>query len=159
MATTPQTDAKVKDTEKLVPNPSATQSSTQPILPSTQPATQPAATQPTTRSVTQPTAPVTRPRLTGPLPGPAVIDLGSVDLRAAGYVQEEWFLAGRARSYRMPGRPAPHGRWSVIVAGKVRKWKGRLLDINLSRLRRQLEDSRDYVFAAAGIPQDLFRPN
>ena len=56
---------------------------------------------------------MTRPRLTGPLPGPAVIDLGSVDLRAAGYVQEEWFLAGRARSYRMPGRPAPHGRWSV----------------------------------------------
>ena len=29
---------------------------------------------------------------------------------------------------------------TVIVAGKVRKWKGRLLDVNLSRLRRQLED-------------------
>jgi len=45
---------------------------------------------------------------------------------------------------------------TVIVAGKVRKWKGRLLDVNLSRLRRQLEDSRDYLFGAAGITQDLF---
>jgi 5-methylthioadenosine/S-adenosylhomocysteine deaminase len=48
---------------------------------------------------------------------------------------------------------------TVIVAGKVRKWKGRLLDVNLSRLRRELEDSRDYIFSAAGIPQDVFRPN
>ena len=46
---------------------------------------------------------------------------------------------------------------TVIVGGKVRKWKGRLLGVNLSRLRRQLEDSRDYLFSAAGIPQDLFR--
>jgi len=45
---------------------------------------------------------------------------------------------------------------TVIVAGKVRKWKGRLLDVDLGRLRRDLEASRDYVFSAAGIPQDLF---
>jgi 5-methylthioadenosine/S-adenosylhomocysteine deaminase len=44
----------------------------------------------------------------------------------------------------------------MIVAGKVRKWKGQLLDVDLPHLRRQLEASRDYVFAAAGIPQDLF---
>lgn len=48
---------------------------------------------------------------------------------------------------------------TVIVAGKVRKWKGRLLDVDLGRLRRQLEDSRDYLFSAAGIAQDLFSPN
>jgi 5-methylthioadenosine/S-adenosylhomocysteine deaminase len=48
---------------------------------------------------------------------------------------------------------------TVIVAGKVRKWKGRLLDADLGSLRRQLEASRDYVFAAAGIRQDLFNPN
>ena len=47
---------------------------------------------------------------------------------------------------------------TVIVAGKVRKWKGKLLDANLPRLRRDLEASRDYLFNAAGIPQDLFRP-
>jgi 5-methylthioadenosine/S-adenosylhomocysteine deaminase len=48
---------------------------------------------------------------------------------------------------------------TVIVAGKVRKWKGQLLDVDLPHLRRQLEASRDYVFAQAGIPQDLFRSN
>ena len=45
---------------------------------------------------------------------------------------------------------------TVIVAGKVRKWKGKLVDVNLNRLRRQLEESRDYIFSAAGIPQNLF---
>ena len=45
---------------------------------------------------------------------------------------------------------------TVIVAGKIRKWKGRLLDVNLDKLRSDLEASRDYVFHAAGIPQDLF---
>ena len=38
---------------------------------------------------------------------------------------------------------------TVIVAGKVRKWKGKLLDVNLDNLRRQLENSRDYVFSQA----------
>jgi hypothetical protein len=38
---------------------------------------------------------------------------------------------------------------TVIVAGKVRTWKGRLLDVDLPVLRRQLEDSRDDVFNAA----------
>ena len=45
---------------------------------------------------------------------------------------------------------------TVIVAGKIRKWKGRLLDVNLNRLRREIEASRDYLFSAAGIAQDLF---
>ena len=45
---------------------------------------------------------------------------------------------------------------TVIVAGKVRKWKGQLLDVDLNRLRHQLEASRDYLFSAAGIPQNLF---
>ena len=48
---------------------------------------------------------------------------------------------------------------TVIVAGKVRKWKGKLLDVDLTHLRRQLENSRDDIFAAAGIPQNLYRPN
>jgi 5-methylthioadenosine/S-adenosylhomocysteine deaminase len=45
---------------------------------------------------------------------------------------------------------------TVIVAGKVRKWKGRLLDVDLDRLRSQLEASRDYIFSKAGIAQNLF---
>jgi hypothetical protein len=44
----------------------------------------------------------------------------------------------------------------VIVAGKMRRWKGQLLDVDLPHLRRQLETSRDHVFVAARIPQDLF---
>jgi len=48
---------------------------------------------------------------------------------------------------------------TVIVAGKVRKWKGQLREVDLPALRRQLEASRDYVFNAAGIKQDLFRDN
>jgi len=44
----------------------------------------------------------------------------------------------------------------VIVAGKVRKWKGQLLDVDLDQLRQQLEASRDYIFPKAGIPQNPF---
>ena len=46
---------------------------------------------------------------------------------------------------------------TVIVAGKVRKWKGRLLDADLAQLRTQLQDSRDFIFTEAGVPQNLFR--
>ena len=45
---------------------------------------------------------------------------------------------------------------TVIVAGKVRKWKGQLLGADLPNLRQQLEASRDYLFSAANIPQNLF---
>jgi cytosine/adenosine deaminase-related metal-dependent hydrolase len=45
---------------------------------------------------------------------------------------------------------------TVIVAGKIRKWQGQLLDVDVDKLRRDLENSRDYVFRQAGIPQDLF---
>src|SRR5215470_9262412 len=47
---------------------------------------------------------------------------------------------------------------TVIVAGKVVKWKGSLLGFNIPQLRQQLEASRDYVFAAANIPPNLFGP-
>ena len=46
---------------------------------------------------------------------------------------------------------------TVIVAGRVRKWKGRLLNANLATLRTDLEASRDYLFKAAGVTQDWFR--
>ena len=36
---------------------------------------------------------------------------------------------------------------TVIVAGKIRKWKGRLLNVDLPHLRQQLEASRDYIFS------------
>lgn len=46
---------------------------------------------------------------------------------------------------------------TVIVAGRVRKLQGKLLDVDLPALRSELEASRDYLFAQAGIARDLFR--
>jgi 5-methylthioadenosine/S-adenosylhomocysteine deaminase len=46
---------------------------------------------------------------------------------------------------------------TVIVAGKVRKWQGKLLDVDQRRLRNRLEESRDFLYQAAGVPQNLFR--
>jgi 5-methylthioadenosine/S-adenosylhomocysteine deaminase len=46
---------------------------------------------------------------------------------------------------------------TVIVAGQVRKWKGKMKNLNLVKLRRELEASRDYLFEKAGIKPDLFR--
>jgi len=43
---------------------------------------------------------------------------------------------------------------TVIVAGKVRKWKGRLLGVDLNRLRSQIEASRDFIFNKANISAD-----
>jgi hypothetical protein len=51
---------------------------------------------------------------------------------------------------------------TVIVAGKVRKWKGKLLDVDSSRLRSQLEDSRDFHLHRGGRPAEpvpLRRPS
>jgi 5-methylthioadenosine/S-adenosylhomocysteine deaminase len=47
---------------------------------------------------------------------------------------------------------------TVIVAGNVRKWKGKLQNVNVDKLRQDLEASRDYIFAAAKIPVNLFGP-
>ena len=46
---------------------------------------------------------------------------------------------------------------SVMVAGKVRKWNGELLDVDIPKLRAELEDSRDHLFKAAGVERDLLR--
>ena len=45
---------------------------------------------------------------------------------------------------------------TVIVAGKIRKWRGRLLDANLDLLRPRLAASRDRLYAAVGKTQNPF---
>ncbi|WP_239014910.1 amidohydrolase family protein [Archangium violaceum] len=45
---------------------------------------------------------------------------------------------------------------TVIVAGRIRKWRGALLDVDLGRLRSEIEASRDYLFEKAGVPRELF---
>jgi cytosine/adenosine deaminase-related metal-dependent hydrolase len=41
---------------------------------------------------------------------------------------------------------------SVFIAGQARKWQGELVDVDLGRIRRLLDESRDYVLSAAGWP-------
>ena len=45
---------------------------------------------------------------------------------------------------------------TVIVAGKIRKWKGSLLDVNLDSLRAKLDATRDFLYSAAGVSQNPF---
>jgi len=45
---------------------------------------------------------------------------------------------------------------TVIVAGRIRKWRGALVGVDWPRLRADLEASRDFLFQAAGIPHELF---
>jgi 5-methylthioadenosine/S-adenosylhomocysteine deaminase len=43
---------------------------------------------------------------------------------------------------------------TVLVAGRVVKRGGRLLDVELPTLRSRLVESRDRIAAAAGVPLD-----
>ncbi|WP_241759448.1 amidohydrolase family protein [Pyxidicoccus parkwayensis] len=45
---------------------------------------------------------------------------------------------------------------TVIVAGRIRKWRGALVGVNWPQLRATLEASRDYIFQAVGIRRELF---
>lgn len=45
---------------------------------------------------------------------------------------------------------------TVLVAGRVRKWRGALMGHDLDRLRDDLTASRDYLFDAAGVERDYF---
>jgi 5-methylthioadenosine/S-adenosylhomocysteine deaminase len=46
---------------------------------------------------------------------------------------------------------------TVLCAGQIKKWRGAIVGHDIPKLRSELEASRDYVFAAAGIERDLFR--
>ena len=46
---------------------------------------------------------------------------------------------------------------TVLCAGEVKKWRGRLLGHDVAKLRGELEASRDYIFAKAGFERDLFK--
>jgi cytosine/adenosine deaminase-related metal-dependent hydrolase len=45
---------------------------------------------------------------------------------------------------------------TVLVAGKIRKWRGRLLDADIAKLRTDITASRDYLFSKAGVERKLF---
>ena len=45
---------------------------------------------------------------------------------------------------------------TVIVAGKIRKWRGEMVDLNWTSLRAALGSSRDYLLRTAGLARELF---
>lgn len=45
---------------------------------------------------------------------------------------------------------------TVIVGGRIRKQDGKLLDLDMARLRAATEESRDYLFKAVGFKADTF---
>ncbi len=45
---------------------------------------------------------------------------------------------------------------TVLIGGEIRKWRGELVGVDLERLGRQVDESRDYVVTAAGWPETLF---
>jgi len=45
---------------------------------------------------------------------------------------------------------------TVFVAGRVVKWQGKLVGVDLGRLRRMIDKSRDRVLARDGYAPDLF---
>src|SRR5262245_51953758 len=44
---------------------------------------------------------------------------------------------------------------TVFVGGKVRKWKGALVDVDVAQLRRQVETSRDWLLVQAKWPKTV----
>ncbi len=44
----------------------------------------------------------------------------------------------------------------VFVAGQVRKWRGRMVGVDVAKLQRQIEQARDGVLARANYKKDLF---
>ena len=44
---------------------------------------------------------------------------------------------------------------TVFIAGKIRKWKGKLLDVDLRKLRQSLDRARDGIMARASYRRDL----
>lgn len=45
---------------------------------------------------------------------------------------------------------------TVIIGGIIRKLKGKLVGVNLARLRQQVDESRSYLFQQAGYRLDIF---
>lgn len=45
---------------------------------------------------------------------------------------------------------------TVFIAGRLKKWRGELVDVDLNRVTRLVHESRDHIVAAAGWPQTLF---
>ena len=48
---------------------------------------------------------------------------------------------------------------TVIVGGRVRKLRGRMVGVNMQKFRQLADESRDYLFGKAGYKLDIFSTN
>ena len=63
-------------------------------------------------------APVAQPGIAQvTAPGSPFLTLGGFDLKAQGYVVEEFIISGTATSYRLKGEPTPDGAWNAEPDG------------------------------------------
>jgi len=53
-------------------------------------------------------------------------------------------------------RPSPVRVETVIIGGRVRKFQGRVVGLDMSRLKARVEESRSHLFAAVGYRPDIF---
>ena len=58
-------------------------------------------------------------RLEGPVPGSPFLTIGDLDLATAGYVREEWLLAGTATAYTLSGERRADGCWQARRAARA----------------------------------------
>jgi 5-methylthioadenosine/S-adenosylhomocysteine deaminase len=44
---------------------------------------------------------------------------------------------------------------TVFIGGEVKKWRGQLVGVQMDRLRREVDASREYLLARAGWPRTV----
>jgi hypothetical protein len=69
---------------------------------------------------------MTKTRLDGPIEGDPFLPVANIDLAAAGYVGEEWFISGSAPSFTQLGERDDDGRWQA-APGDEAPFKTRLV--------------------------------
>ena len=45
---------------------------------------------------------------------------------------------------------------TVIIGGKVRKLRGKMMGVNMDKFRQMADESRQYLFTKAGYKLDIF---
>jgi len=45
---------------------------------------------------------------------------------------------------------------TVIIGGAIRKFRGKLVGVNMTKFRQQVDESRHYLFQRAGYQLDIF---
>jgi Alpha/beta hydrolase domain len=112
-------------------------------------------------------AAVPTPIVTGPIAGAPFLISTNVDLAAAGYVEEEYFLSGTASSFTSATPLGNDGKWTTAAAGtaayttrivvrrpaKVKKFNGTVL-VEWLNVSGGLDAAPDWVFIHTALMRD-----